>query len=95
MAAYLVITAKVTDPQAFAPYAQQAAQLLAHHGGQYLVRGGTQDLLEGDDDGRRVVISRFADRAAALAFWNSDAYAHLKTLRAGTGVFDVRLVEGD
>ena len=69
MPAYLVIKAKVTDPARFAPYAAQAAALLERFGGQYLVRGGSQQRLEGEDDGMRVVVSRFPDRAAALAFW--------------------------
>ena len=95
MAAFLVIRAKVTDAAGFAPYARQSAQLCARFGGQYLVRGGEQCVLEGHDDGMRVVVTRFDDRAAALAFWNSPEYAQLKALRAGTGEFDVRLVEGD
>lgn len=95
MPAYLVIKAHVTDGQRFAPYAAQSAQLLERFGGEYVVRGGEQDLLEGEDDGMRVVVSRFADRAAALAFWNSPEYTALKAIRAGTGVFEVRLVEGE
>lgn len=93
MPAYLVIKAKVTDPAGFAPYAAQAATLLERFGGQYLVRGGVQERLEGQDDGMRVVVSRFPDRAAALAFWNSPEYTACKAIRAGTGVFEVTLVE--
>jgi len=95
MPAYLVIKAKVTDPVRFAPYAQQAAQLFERFGGTYVVRGGQQELLEGQDDGMRVVVSRFADRAAALAFWNSEQYTACKALREGCGEFEVRLVEGE
>lgn len=95
MPAYLVIKAKVTDPARFAPYAAQAAALLERFGGQYLVRGGSQQRLEGEDDGMRVVVSRFPDRAAALAFWNSPEYTECKAIRAATGVFEVSLVEGE
>ena len=95
MPAYLVIKAKVTDPAGFAPYAAQAATLLERFGGQYLVRGGVQERLEGQDDGMRVVVSRFPDRAAALAFWNSPEYTACKAIRAGTGVFEVTLVEDE
>ena len=93
MPAYLVIKAKVTDPARFAPYAAQAAALLERFGGQYL--GGSQQRLEGEDDGMRVVVSRFADRAAALAFWNSPEYTACKAIRAGTEVFEVTLVEDE
>ena len=94
MSAYLVIKARVTEHERFAAYAQGAAQLLEQFGGRYVVMGGRQEQLEGEADGMRVVVSRFADREAALAFWNSEQYAALKARRAGTGVFDVRLVEG-
>lgn len=95
MPVYLVIKARITDPVAFAPYAQQSAPLLERFGGRYVVRGGPQELLEGEPDGMRVVVSRFADRAAALAFWNSPEYTACKALRAGTGEFEVHLVEGE
>lgn len=95
MPAYLVIKAKVTDPVRFAPYAQQSAPLLERFGGSYVVRGGGQQQLEGLDDGMRVVVSRFPDRDAALAFWNSPEYTACKALREGTGVFEVHLVEGE
>ncbi|KRG79713.1 hypothetical protein ABB30_00105 [Stenotrophomonas ginsengisoli] len=95
MSAYLVIKAKVTDPVRFAPYAEQSAPLLARFGGSYVVRGGQQELLEGPDDGMRVVVARFADRDAALAYWHSPEYTACKALREGTGQFEVRLVEGE
>ena len=42
----------------------------------------------------RMVVSEWPDRDAALAFWRSPDYAALKALRAGTGEFEVRLVDG-
>jgi uncharacterized protein (DUF1330 family) len=39
------------------------------------------------------VISVWPNRAAALAFWTSPEYAEVKTLRAGTGQFQVVLVD--
>lgn len=93
MSAYLVIKARVTEHARFAAYAQGAAQLLEQFGSRYVVLGGKQQR-DGGADSMRVVVSRFADRQAALAFWNSEQYAQLKARRAGNGVFDVHLVEG-
>ena len=94
MPAYLIIKARITDPAGFAPYARQAAALVQRHGGRYRVMGGHQELLEGGDIDARVVVSEWPDRAAALAFWQSPEYATVKALRAGTGDFEVRLVDG-
>ncbi|MCW5580183.1 MAG: DUF1330 domain-containing protein [Luteimonas sp.] len=94
MPAYLVIRARVTDAAGFAPYARQAAELVQRMGGRYRVVGGRQDLLEGEGADVRMVVSEWPDRNGALAFWNSAEYAALKALRAGTGEFEVRLVDG-
>ena len=92
-AAYLIIEARITDPKKFADYASAAGALVARLGGCYVVMRGEQEWLEGPSDAARTVMSEWPDRAAALAFWNSDEYAQIKPLRAGTGDFRVRLVD--
>lgn len=93
MAAYLIIEARITDPERFKGYARATPDVVARCGGQYVVMGGTQEVLEGPPESSRVVVSRWPDRAAALAFWNSPEYAAIKPLREGTGEFRVRLVD--
>ena len=92
-AAYLIVEARITDPDGFADYASAASALVARFGGEYVVMRGEQQWLEGPTDAARTVVSRWPDRATALAFWNSDDYAQIKPLRAGTGDFRVRLVD--
>lgn len=94
MPAYLVIKARIVDPAGFAAYAAAAAALVQRHGGRYRVMGGRQELLEGEGADARVVVSEWPDRDAALGFWRSPDYLALKALRAGTGEFEVRLVDG-
>ena len=94
MPAYLIIKARISDPAGFAAYARQVPALVWQCGGRYRVMGGEQQLLEGGGEGERMVVSEWPDRAAALAFWRSPQYVALKALRAGTGEFEVRLVEG-
>ena len=76
-------------------YAKAAALLTKEFGGCYIVRGGVAQTLEGDwPEEEKMVVSRWPSRAAALAFWNSDQYAKLKTLRLGTAKVRVKLFEG-
>ena len=91
--AYLIIEARITDPKKFGDYAVAAAELAVRSGGRYIVMRGEQEWLEGPTDAARTVVSEWPDRATALAFWNSDEYAKIKSLRAGTGDFRVRLVD--
>jgi len=95
MAAYLVITANIADRAAFmSGYAPAAGALTAQFGGEYVARAPGVEVLEGNGRaGGSLVISRWPDKAAALAFWNSDEYAEVKKLREGVAECDVLLVE--
>ncbi len=98
MPAYMIVTARISDPQAFRAYAQRAARLVAQFGGRYLVLGAAPQALEGSpaDAGAdaKWVISEWPDAASARKFWDSAEYAEVKRLREGTGQFEVRLLDG-
>lgn len=95
MPAYMIVTARVLDRNAFvAGYAKEAAALVARFGGRYVLRAPGATVLEGADErAASVVISEWPDKAAALAFWNSADYAEAKALRAGLAECEVLIVE--
>lgn len=94
MSAYLVISARIHDRERFlAGYAPAAAALTAQFGGEYVVRAPGAEVIEGDHPGGSVVISRWPDRAAALAFWHSTEYAEARKLREGIAECQVLLVD--
>ena len=95
LAAYLVITAQLDDRERFiGGYGAAAAELTERLGGEYLVRAAGLDVLEGEHPGGSLVISKWPDKAAALAFWNSPEYAQVRKLREGIADCQVLLVEG-
>jgi uncharacterized protein (DUF1330 family) len=95
MPAYMIVTAKIKDRDAFiAGYGAAAAKLVAQFGGKYVLRGPGAELLEGDfGDGASMVMSEWPDKAAAKAFWNSPEYAEAKKLREGVADVQVLLIE--
>ena len=95
MAAYMIVTAKIADRDAFINgYGAAAGALVAKFGGKYVLRGPGAELLEGEfGDGASMVISEWPDRAAALAFWNSPEYADARNLRDGIADCQVLLIE--
>ncbi len=95
MPAYMIITAKITDRDAFiAGYGAIAGKLVEQFGGKYVLRGPGAQLLEGDfGDGASMVISEWPSKDAALAFWNSPEYGEAKILRAGAADVQVLLIE--
>ncbi len=95
MPAYMIVTAKIADRDAFlGGYGMAAAKLVEQFGGKYVLRGPGALLLEGDfGEGASMVISEWPDKAAAQAFWNSPEYAEAKKLRAGIADCQVLLIE--
>jgi uncharacterized protein (DUF1330 family) len=94
MAAYIVATVKITDPEKFKLYGQGIAGLSEKYGGEPLVRGAVKEMLEGEGEtGDRVVVSRFPDADAVRAYIHSAEYQAAKLLRLGAATIVMRLVE--
>jgi uncharacterized protein (DUF1330 family) len=95
MAAYLLIDiAHVHDPARYADYRAGVSAGLEAAGGDYLVRGGAVEVLEGDWRPGRVVIVRFASVADARRWWSSSEYAALRDQRQAATTTHMVLVEG-
>lgn len=95
MPAYMIVTARIADRNAFlAGYGPAAAALVEEYGGRYLLRGPGAELLEGDfGEGASVVISEWPDKEAARRFWDSADYTKVKALREGIADCQVLLIE--
>jgi len=81
MTAYIVSRVAINDSEAMRDYMARAPETVFAHGGKYLVRTGDIEVLEGRADYERVVVVEFPDKAAALAWYNSDAYRPLRDQR--------------
>ena len=94
MPAYLIADIEVTDAAAYEEYRRQVPQMIAAHGGSYLVRGGAAGVLEGSWQPRRMVVLEFPSMAKLRAFYDSADYAPLKALRMGASDSRILAVEG-
>ena len=93
--AYLIVEMHVTDPEGYKAYMAQAPAAVKAYGGEYLVRGGRHETLEGDWQPHRVAMLRFPSYEQAKAFYDSELYGPVRALRAGkTDYFNMVLVEG-
>ena len=95
MTAYMIVTAKIADRDAFiAGYGAAAGALVEKFGGKYVLRGPGAQLLEGSfGDGASMVISEWPSKEAALTFWHSPEYGEAKLRRAGVAECQVLLIE--
>jgi uncharacterized protein (DUF1330 family) len=93
--AYLIVEMHITDPERYKQYMAEAPAAVKAHGGEYLVRGGKHETLEGDWAPHRVAMLRFPSYAQAKAFYDDAQYTRIRGLRAGTTeYFNMVLVEG-
>jgi len=92
--AYLIVEMNVSDPERYREYMALAPAAVKAAGGEYLVRGGRHETLEGDWQPHRVAMLRFPSYERAKAFYDGE-YRHVRTKRAGaTEYFNMVLVEG-
>jgi uncharacterized protein (DUF1330 family) len=94
MAAYVIAEVEVTDAQSYEQYRREVPATLAAFGGRFIVRGGACRALEGDWQPQRLVVLEFPDRAAAQAWWESEAYAAPKALRQRAARTRLLVVDG-
>lgn len=95
MSAYIIVDIQVNDPERYEDYKSMAQATVSAFDGEYIVRGGTAERLEGDWEPRRVVVLRFPDLARAKEWWASDDYAPAKALRNETADSRMIVVEGN
>ena len=94
MAAYVIASVEVTDPERFEVYRGQVPATIEKHGGKYLVRGGAVEVVEGERPARRTVVLEFGSLEQARGWYYSDDYAGPKELRMASTISEVLIVEG-
>ena len=94
MAGYVIVNISVSDPEGFKAYQTAVSPNIKAFGGDYLVRGGEVEAIEGDHDGRRLVVLKFPSVEAAKSWWNSPEYREIVKLREGNATMDAVVVEG-
>jgi uncharacterized protein (DUF1330 family) len=94
MSAYIIADVTVTDAAQWAIYREWATRAMQEHGAEVLVRGGEIEVLEGPWAPTRLVVLRFADRAAARAFYRSETYVQARKIRENAGIVRMVVVDG-
>ena len=94
MKGYVVFQETISDAEAFERYKQLSPQSIAKYGGEFLVRGGPVETLEGRFARERVVVIAFPSPEAARAWYDSEEYRDAKALRLTIAEADAILVQG-
>ena len=82
--ALVVAAHRMLDLEGFKPYAAEVGAVVERFGGRFLARSGKAMMLGGDFVSERAVIVEFPTAEDAVAFYVSDIYAPLMTIRHAT-----------
>ncbi|MGH1459619.1 MAG: DUF1330 domain-containing protein [Paracoccaceae bacterium] len=92
MTALWIAHVTVTDPEAYAKYAELAGPAIAAHGGVFIARGARFVQLEGKERPRNVV-ARFPSLEDAEKCYHSDAYQAALNYARGASERELMVVE--
>ena len=93
--AYIIVDMLISDMEQYKQYMAAGPAAVAAAGGEYLVRGGRFEVLEGEWQPARIAMLRFPSFDQAKAFYDSEMYRQARAKRAGaTQFFNLILVEG-
>ena len=94
-AAYVIVDMQISDMEQYKHYMADAPASVKAAGGEYVVRGGRNEALEGDWTPGRVAMLKFPSYEAAKAWYDSESYRLARAKRKGTtDFFNMILVEG-
>ncbi|MFZ9297177.1 MAG: DUF1330 domain-containing protein [Hylemonella sp.] len=94
-AAYIIVDMQIANMEQYKQYMAEAPAAVKAAGGEYLVRGGQFEVMEGNWQPARMAMLRFPSFEQAKAFYASEMYKAARVKRAGaTQFFNMILVEG-
>ena len=93
-AGYYIGERDVHDEEGYAKYARFAGLTIEEHKGEYLVKGGAWERLEGAAPMPRVIVVRFPSVTACMDWYNSDDYDHVHPMRDKAAKSRTFVVEG-
>lgn len=94
MPAYVIAMVSVTDQAKYDKYSAKATAASKKYGGQFVVRGGGPEVLEGSLPYQRIVVNQFETREQAKKFYHSMEYQDAKGERLGASDFNMVVVDG-
>jgi uncharacterized protein (DUF1330 family) len=90
---YWIANMDLTDAGRYGDYQRFVRPFLAEQGGRFLVRGGQQDIVEGQLRERTVIVE-FESYERALEVYRSDTYQQGMRSRLESATTDLVIVEG-
>ena len=93
-AGFVIFNIDVTNPEDYNEYITKVKQIVEKFGGEYVVRGGTNQVVEGNWQYSRTIVLKFPSYEKALEWYNSEEYQPIKQIRLDNAISNGIIIQG-
>jgi len=94
MSGYVIANINVKNPEAYKEYVGKVKPTVEKFGGEYLVRNGEFEVIEGEWKHPRTVVIKFPTYEKALEWYNSKEYKPVKPIRLANSEANGIIIKG-
>ena len=78
---YVIAQIKVTNQEKYKEYVEKVTSIVEKFDGEYLIRNGEYQVVEGESNFPRIVLLKFPSYERAIEWYNSKEYEPVKKIR--------------
>ena len=78
---YVIAQIKVTNQEKYKEYVEKVTSIVEKFDGEYLIRNGKHQVVEGESNFPRIVLLKFPSYERAIEWYNSKEYEPVKKIR--------------
>jgi uncharacterized protein (DUF1330 family) len=93
-AGFVIFNIDVTNPEDYNEYITKVKPIVEKFGGEYIVRGGTNQVVEGNWQYSRTIVLKFPSYEKALEWYNSEEYQPIKQIRLDNAISNGIIIQG-
>ena len=93
-AGFVIFNIDVTNPEDYNEYITKVKPIVEKFGGEYIVRGGTNQVVEGYWQYSRTIVLKFPSYEKALEWYNSEEYQPIKQIRLDNAISNGIIIQG-
>tara|TARA_B100000315_G_scaffold36895_1_gene31488 strand:+ start:62 stop:349 length:288 start_codon:yes stop_codon:yes gene_type:complete len=94
MSGYFIIQINVTNAENYKEYIEKVTPIVKKFGGEYIVRGGQSENVEGNWPFQRTVVLKFPTYDMVKEWHNSDEYKPIRKIREDNSECNAIIIEG-
>ena len=94
MTSYFIIQINITNSENYKEYKEKVTPIVKKFGGEYIIRGGRSENVEGIWPYQRTVVLKFPSYDMVKKWHNSDEYKPIRKIREDNSECNAIIIEG-